>query len=68
MVYTKKPETRDISDYEVRIQSLMHEIELWRKRYQDIVLEHDRFLALEETVRALESRVAILQEERNSLN
>lgn len=47
---TKKVEQHNFSDYEVRIQSLSHEVELWRRRYLELMAAHDKNVANEEIV------------------
>lgn len=42
---TKKVEQQNVSDYEVRIQTLIHEVELWRKRYLELMALHDKSVA-----------------------
>lgn len=42
-----KDETKNYSEFEVRIQALSHEVELWRKRYMDLLAANDKNVANE---------------------
>ncbi|KAM3142962.1 hypothetical protein pb186bvf_005025 [Paramecium bursaria] len=64
---TKKVEVSNYSDYEVRIQTLQHESELWRKRYLEMMAKSDKNIAnLEIVIFVINTKIA-LQEQRIQL-
>ncbi|CAD8091189.1 unnamed protein product [Paramecium primaurelia] len=64
---TKKVDQQNFSDYEVRIQSLLHEVELWRKRYLDLMAIYDKNIANEEVIKLQEAKIQLLYGENNDL-